>query len=887
MKKLLMVLFLFSCASFINAQWIVNGFENVAADTLFRHPPTPGQASGEGALTLTDLTTGQYDGTGALQCDYVVHSSESYGGYTQLTYQVPQSDSTYLDWSSAKALRLWYNVVTPANPVASVEFRMQIFDGGAGYWDGGGDHESWYINMGTAMYDDTPGWKSLIIPLTDLGKGAPNATGFSLPGWAGTENNGVLDLNKVGGYVLEWETPGIVNNGKGTGTIIFDKLEFLDTAYPPVSTFDSTAVNSFFALDNMSWAGAGNDGIIALTDVTDKPFEGYSSLKLDIKVNNSQSWGGYVNAQHSMPDGTFLPDLSANTDLVFFIKVLTPFTGADQRVTMRFFLYDGSVATEPWQMTVPVNLYQTSDWQMIKLRLESKGVGLSVLPRDGFTIPSWESGNIGDGNLNLDKIKSWKIEFSGSADAPYVQGEICEGSLMVDLLTPEGYRSTDVTAPPPPDGLLAVQGTYSNLVTWNDVPGESGEIYNVYYSENPIPNPIPDPLPAGVEVAKLAVPEGTSVWEQLLRSPNTDQSVSYYYAVNAVDKAGNVGEIVQTPQPITNMAKGVSTISLNAPTSTFVADGDLKEWAGITPIVMSVTDGSGTVAPNTLINGDADLKVTAYVAVDPTYLYVAFDIEDDVVVVRPESEIASYLSDCPDLFLGTYNWHGAPHGAYKRGATPDYHFRFSKNRCLLDGTNSDSLVIPGTADYFWGEKFPTGYTVEARISWENLAKKRNAGQTNFDDVFVPQEGMRIPIDFSINDNDDPVGSREGIMCYSPNNNDLSWGTTSRWLWTWIGNKWAVGVNDNKALAYSYALDQNYPNPFNPATQIKYSIEKPGLVSMKIYDVLGREVKELVNQFQSAGVYSVNFDASNLSSGIYLYQITSGQFQSAKKMMLVK
>lgn len=85
----------------------------------------------------------------------------------------------------------------------------------------------------------------------------------------------------------------------------------------------------------------------------------------------------------------------------------------------------------------------------------------------------------------------------------------------------------------------------------------------------------------------------------------------------------------------------------------------------------------------------------------------------------------------------------------------------------------------------------------------------------------------------------------------------------------------------------FALEQNYPNPFNPGTSIVYHIANSGLVILKVYDILGNEVTQLVNEYQNAGSYSVNFDASNLSSGIYMYQITAGGFTSTKKMMLMK
>jgi hypothetical protein len=85
----------------------------------------------------------------------------------------------------------------------------------------------------------------------------------------------------------------------------------------------------------------------------------------------------------------------------------------------------------------------------------------------------------------------------------------------------------------------------------------------------------------------------------------------------------------------------------------------------------------------------------------------------------------------------------------------------------------------------------------------------------------------------------------------------------------------------------YLLEQNYPNPFNPSTQIIYSIIEDGLVTIKVYDILGREITTLLNEEKPAGIYNLNFDASNLSSGIYFYSISSGSFHQTKKMILMR
>ncbi|MFZ1288666.1 MAG: T9SS type A sorting domain-containing protein [Melioribacteraceae bacterium] len=100
--------------------------------------------------------------------------------------------------------------------------------------------------------------------------------------------------------------------------------------------------------------------------------------------------------------------------------------------------------------------------------------------------------------------------------------------------------------------------------------------------------------------------------------------------------------------------------------------------------------------------------------------------------------------------------------------------------------------------------------------------------------------------------------------------------------------------DDKIIASEFKLDQNYPNPFNPSTKIKYTIPSNvasdfslSKITLKVYDILGKEVATLVNQNQNPGTYEINFNASNLACGIYYYKLQAGNFVSTRKMMLLK
>lgn len=117
--------------------------------------------------------------------------------------------------------------------------------------------------------------------------------------------------------------------------------------------------------------------------------------------------------------------------------------------------------------------------------------------------------------------------------------------------------------------------------------------------------------------------------------------------------------------------------------------------------------------------------------------------------------------------------------------------------------------------------------------------------------------------------------------------------TSGDSWNFAANKTisvtATSIQNLNEVAANYSLGQNYPNPFNPTTNIKYGISKSGFVSLKVYDLVGKEVATLVSQNQNAGTYVVDFQASDygLTSGIYFYKISSEGFSDVRKMILTK
>ena len=119
--------------------------------------------------------------------------------------------------------------------------------------------------------------------------------------------------------------------------------------------------------------------------------------------------------------------------------------------------------------------------------------------------------------------------------------------------------------------------------------------------------------------------------------------------------------------------------------------------------------------------------------------------------------------------------------------------------------------------------------------------------------------------------------------YAGSSTDSSAIPSNYWLYT-------TGLNYGKKqskIPQSFHLFQNYPNPFNPSTTIKYDLPKEGFVSLKIFNILGKKVRTLVSENESAGTYNISFNASDLPSGIYFDRLSSGNFAQVKKLLLLK
>ncbi|MFA6456370.1 MAG: T9SS type A sorting domain-containing protein [Bacteroidota bacterium] len=839
MNKLLTLVFVIvatSALAFGQAKTIDN-FNNLQPDTAGAYA-----TSYEGGTTfiLSAETTDKIEGAASIRVYSKMPSTHDYGTYTQVGYK---DYNNLLNWGNADSLSLWLKVTIPPGQPLKVGFRMQVAD------VIGGVNETWIFQQ-NSIVDAMNGWVNLRIPLVQRnpsdGSLPPDSTGFSVSpaNWGFSTNNKAFDADKIGSWYITIITTSI---DEDSIEVLYDKFEQVGAKAAPVTIFNGIAFTGVVSGNPWAWGQSSisiENGIGVGGPLTNA-----------IKWVQGNEWGnGWTGIGVNMNAQNMGASWSKDS-VKFKMKCADNGVGADDTVRVQF--EDGT-----GKKGYLVDIIDDGQWHQYSLPL-----------RDFY---------YADGTSSFDSTKVTVFGIMAEAD-----GVVGRTIYLTDVWT--GDPVFDVIPPVAPTGVDVIGLEYKNAIAWTDVPNETGATYNVYYSEKPF-TAISD---TGVEdLPKYKIATGVGVSEHLLRAPVVDQNVTYYYGVTASDQDGNVSALGLAPSATTSLAKGVATIA-TAPPAGFAADGDVSEWesAGIKPVVISTVaaTGQGHVEGGK-VDGDVDLKVLSYLAVDANNLYIAFDVDDDIVGGDTTNYIkGSYGVDGCDLFIGLYDWRGMRHQGYEKADQPDYHFRFTRFGAVLD--NNGKYLNGGAASYNWTEKSITpGYYVEAKIPFQMLADSLGGGAT----VFSPIEGMRIPFDYSINDNDNtnpggqPWESREGILCYSPLNNDNAWNSVWEWSHTWIGSKWSTGVSRNDGVvATSFELSQNYPNPFNPTTNVRFSLPKAGMVSLKVYDVLGREVMNVLNQYKDAGSYTASIDASKLASGLYLYRLESGSFSVTKKMMLIK
>jgi len=224
----------------------------------------------------------------------------------------------------------------------------------------------------------------------------------------------------------------------------------------------------------------------------------------------------------------------------------------------------------------------------------------------------------------------------------------------------------------------------------------------------------------------------------------------------------------------------------------------------------------------------------------------------------------------------TLYWAGYTNGTVYIYTRPDAFSGFTLKDSMMTGVHAESMTWHPKTGNLWisggsSNDKPTGpYSTGSWYAWDFAQKKVvDSLRLTFTTPATPDERPR-GLAFSL----------DGNIAY------IAQFGTSNWMVQKLV-KTGSGVKQLDELPVGYDLSQNYPNPFNPTTNIKFSIPGSGFVSLKVYNTLGQEVATLLNEYKNAGTYQVDFNASKLSSGMYTYTLTSGNYRISKKMMLLK
>ncbi|MEL1224246.1 MAG: T9SS type A sorting domain-containing protein, partial [Candidatus Neomarinimicrobiota bacterium] len=750
----------------------------------------------------------------------------------------PDENEGVWDWSAYDSLTFSYYVASPASISDRVTFRLNINDYGSvedpANYDGAGEY--WYSFWD--ILDSEPGWNTVSIALDgpiDAAQVQDNQ--FHMTGWVPGPGNQEFDKHAIGGMHFEFSIggsgdPNMTDGVDGTdwvsGSIIFDDFKLTGSL--------NALSNPGFELpdeqdDDMGWGMAMGDGTGHVQVVNDPALSHSGESHLSIGVLDN--WAVYY-TEDPIP-----AQFGETWSLSGFAKQVLGDNISDAGAAFKLEgkNAEGTVVGTTGDIWLPL----TDEWERHSIEF--------VMPEGTETVTA--------------------VIVSSRWDGVEV-GYAFDDLLLISL------GVLDVIPPVAVGGIGGVPADYYNLVTWEDIEGEEGETYNVYASTLPFTDTTDITHPS-VDVVATNVLEGAGAAVHYLFYPLDDVNVTYYYAVACKDASNNVGPVGVSVASITNIAKGVPTVSLSPPSS-FVADGDLSEWydSGIQPFMLGAQENSyGT--PNVgmgTVDDNNDLHGTFYVAMNNDSLYIAAEILDNVVDAVGSG--GWWTADVVQICIGLYDQRGPKHIGMERGEEPDYKIYFNPA-----GANSDNgagvLASHGDGNYFH-EIYNPDYVFEFRISLDDIVIDDDARLT-------PTNGMRIPFEPMIHDNDGD--GWEGQLTLSSSNDDMAHQTCEVWSNTWIGNQATILRNDEDIVVNEFALHQNYPNPFNPETTIKFSIPNKQDVDLSVYNMLGQRVVTLFNGELQGGNHIAKWHAGNIASGVYIYKLSSSNKTITQKMLLLK
>ena len=290
-----------------------------------------------------------------------------------------------------------------------------------------------------------------------------------------------------------------------------------------------------------------------------------------------------------------------------------------------------------------------------------------------------------------------------------------------------------------------------------------------------------------------------------------------------------------------------------------------------------------------------NLYEMGYTLADAAYQSIPYIAWNNVVIGDPLTSIAwgkqtttqNITMECTNLITGNITVAGGDTLTFASGSTI-----LLKHNGLIESdgyvvlivesnvtVTSDSwdrgLLLADNHDHpqlVWSD-YPTG-----PANYYKIYKKLNSGSWQFADSVTGRSWTDNSLTYSDNQGQNP----NRVYYYVKLNGTQTSNTVDAEV-----NKSRGKIIPPVLIQIAYNLEQNYPNPFNPATTISYSLKNDGFVSLKVYNILGQQVADLVNENQKTGYYSITFNASNLPSGVYIYSISTPGFNASRKMLLIK
>jgi hypothetical protein len=524
--------------------------------------------------------------------------------------------------------------------------------------------------------------------------------------------------------------------------------------------------------------------------------------------------------------------------------------------------------------------------------------------------------------IYLDILKAYETD--SSSFTPYSSGgfgRIWIGFENNNTFTGAVYMDDIVLlqpAPPPTADLLSPAITvtaglfdqtdpftgevfYYNDIEWTDLSADVGETYSLYFSGT---GKITDVTAPGVIQISKHIGRGTQVWHHRMYTEDGG-SKTVYYAMTVTGLAGGsviekaVRDGVSNSGPVTAATSKLFEIPF-VQNFGFAADAYLDEFEALAQTFKRCTlrnqQAAGDESGAWTTESD-DLNFTGYVVMDADNLYIAMNVVDDL----SGGDAQCWAGDGFDFMGGLYDvrtltsyWRGDDQ---QQGAVTDPNtgggFRLG---AAVGASQANHIQVNGYSPWdpdgveYAQEVFAGGYIVEMKIPIASMNAKFNGS-------FVPADGMILCGKIDVNDNDtESTTATRSLQNHWGDvpGNFQSWQRAEAWAapFKLTSTPLPSAVETRETTPFRFALDRNYPNPFNPGTAMNYQVARTSNVSIKVFDMTGREVRTLISGRKAAGAYTAVWDGTDnsgqkVTSGIYVCRMIAGGTTQIQKMTLLK